>query len=72
MLEEGPTNPGSVVFQVAAFVLNGVWVSQLSQKLNFFNNVLPLLQKKKKKSLFTQILRYIFYKLIVLHQDKQK
>lgn len=44
---KGSTNPGSVVFQVAAFVLNCVWVSQLSQKLDFLNDVLPLLQKER-------------------------
>lgn len=44
----GSTNPGSVVLQVAAFVLNGVRVSQLFQKLDLLNDVLPLLPKHKK------------------------
>lgn len=44
---KAPTNPGSVVFQVAAFILDGVRVSQLSQKLDLLNDVLPLLTKTK-------------------------
>ena len=42
-------HPGSVVLQVAAFVLNGVGVTQLFQKLDLFNDVLPLLQRATER-----------------------
>lgn len=55
---EGSTNPGSVVFQVAAFVLNRVWVSQLSQKLDLLNDVLPLLPNTNSDTQMVTHYRY--------------
>lgn len=49
----GSTNPGSVVFQVAAFILDRVWVAQLSQKLDLLDDVLPLLSKAKSDTQVT-------------------
>lgn len=64
---KGSTNPGSVVFQVAAFVLNCVWVSQLSQKLDFLNDVLPLLPKQIQihKRLINHNYRFLWVVLAV-------
>lgn len=55
---EGATNPGSVVFQVAAFILNCVWVSQLSQKLDLLDDVLPLLPETKPDTQMVTLRRH--------------
>lgn len=52
------TNPGSVVFQVAAFILNCVWVSQLSQKLDLLDDVLPLLPETKPDTQMVTLRRH--------------
>ena len=36
--------PCSVLSEVAALVLNGVWVSQLPEESDFFDDILPLLK----------------------------
>lgn len=39
-----------MLLQVTALVLNGVGVLQLLEKLDFFDDILPFLMKKKTKA----------------------
>lgn len=48
------TDPGSVILQVAAFILNGVWVAQLLQKLDLLDDVLPFLRRKGRREKETE------------------
>lgn len=41
------THPCCVLSQIAATVLNSVWVAQLLEELHFFDDILPFLEQKQ-------------------------
>lgn len=58
-----------MLLQVTALVLNGVGVLQLLEKLDFFDDILPFLMKKKNKA--KSINTFLFLILYILSYTRQ-